>query len=172
MQPGTLYQKVGISFKGKVTNRITTIQINVTTNNNQEARHRSNPYSPTVGNNSSKNNQYANAVCQFCDKKGHVAHFCYTAKRMFQQQQSTANPATTGENGSSSNWLLDFGVSHHVTAGLNNLSLRQPYKGPDDIVIGDGIGLNITHTGFQLSPLPLVSILFRMFYVSYPCIKT
>ncbi|PKA62506.1 Retrovirus-related Pol polyprotein from transposon TNT 1-94 [Apostasia shenzhenica] len=46
-----------------------------------------------------------------------------------------------------STWLLDSGASHHVTADLNNLSLHTPYDGPDDIVIGDGTGLHITHTG-------------------------
>ena len=58
----------------------------------------------------------------------------------------TANHITTGV-GSPSNWLMDSGASHHVTSDLNNLSLHQPYEGPDDIVIGDGTGLSITHTG-------------------------
>ena len=46
-----------------------------------------------------------------------------------------------------SNWLLDSGASHDVTSDISNLSLHQPYEGPDDIVIGDGTGLNITHVG-------------------------
>ena len=44
-------------------------------------------------------------------------------------------------------WLLDSRAFHHVTAYLNNLTLHAPYDGPDDIVIGDGIGLHITHSG-------------------------
>ncbi|KAH7571769.1 hypothetical protein JRO89_XS04G0136800 [Xanthoceras sorbifolium] len=90
---------------------------------NQGGRQESNQYSPSGGNNFGKNNPYANAICQFCDKNGHVARFCYTAKRMF-QQQPTANLATTGGNSSFANWLLDSGTSHHVTVDLNNLSLR------------------------------------------------
>jgi hypothetical protein len=43
--------------------------------------------------------------------------------------------------------LLDSGASHHVTADLNNLSLHAPYTGYDDVMIGDGTGLSITHTG-------------------------
>ncbi|XP_059638869.1 uncharacterized protein LOC132281155 [Cornus florida] len=43
-------------------------------------------------------------------------------------------------------WLLDNGASHHVTANLNNLSLHTPYTSSDDIMIGDGTGLPITHT--------------------------
>ena len=42
-------------------------------------------------------------------------------------------------------WLLDNGASHHVTADLHNLSMHTPYNGSDDIMIGDGSGLSITH---------------------------
>ena len=44
-------------------------------------------------------------------------------------------------------WLLNSGAFHHVTADLNNLSLHAPYTGSDDVMIGDGTGLSITHTG-------------------------
>ncbi|KAI4353620.1 hypothetical protein L6164_002554 [Bauhinia variegata] len=44
-------------------------------------------------------------------------------------------------------WLLDTGASHHVTTDLNNLSIHNPYDGSDDIVMGDGSALPITHTG-------------------------
>jgi len=55
----------------------------------------------------------------------------------FAANTSSDNPA----------WLLDSGASHHVTADLNNLSLHAPYNGSDDIMIGDGTGLSIAHTG-------------------------
>ena len=45
------------------------------------------------------------------------------------------------------NWLLDSRASHHVTTDLENLSLHKLYDGTDDIVIDDGTGLSITHTG-------------------------
>lgn len=44
-------------------------------------------------------------------------------------------------------WLLDSETPHNVTADLNNLSLYTLYVVPDDVVIGDGSGLHITHTG-------------------------
>ena len=47
----------------------------------------------------------------------------------------------------SSPWLLDSGASHHVTADLNKLTLHAPYDSLDDIVIGDGTKLHITHSG-------------------------
>ena len=36
---------------------------------------------------------------------------------------------------------------------MSNLSIHQPYEGPDDIHIDDGSGLSITHTG-STSVLP------------------
>lgn len=53
-----------------------------------------------------------------------------------------------------SGWMLDSGASHHVIADLENLSLHTPYDGTDDIVIRDGTGLHISHTGFTSLPSP------------------
>ena len=44
-------------------------------------------------------------------------------------------------------WPWDSGASHHVTSDLNNLSIHAPCNGSDDIMIGDGTRLPITHTG-------------------------
>ena len=96
---------------------------------------------------------YANVICQFCDKKGHTARVCRSAKRIM--SQPTANLTTTTSGGThNSNWLLDSEASHHVTSDFNNLSLYQPYDGPDDIVIGDGTGLHIIHTGSSKLSIP------------------
>ena len=44
-------------------------------------------------------------------------------------------------------WLLDSGASHHIASDFNNLSLHTPYNGNDNVMIGNGAGLPITHTG-------------------------
>ena len=49
---------------------------------------------------------------------------------------------------------MDSGASHHVTGDLSNLSHHQPYEGPDDILLGDGSGLEITHTSSSKLPAP------------------
>jgi len=54
---------------------------------------------------------------------------------------SSPSPSTTAS------WLLDSGASHHVTADLNNLSLHTPYNGQDDVMLGDGSNLPISHIG-------------------------
>lgn len=46
-----------------------------------------------------------------------------------------------------SKWLIDFGVSYYVTTDLQNLFLHFLYNGFDNIMIGNGSGLYITHTG-------------------------
>lgn len=96
--------------------------------------------------------------CQWCHTKGHSLQTC----RVFQEKHPTihlppihansnkmaqVNVATATTIPSPSTWLLDSGASHHVTQDLANLSLHQPYDGTEEIVIGDGSSLPITHTG-------------------------
>ena len=91
--------------------------------------------------------------CQVCGIQGHTAKRCPSFKFVPQNQiagstpwSPQANMATTTSPPNTS-WLLDSGASHHVTTDLNNLSLHAPYNGVDNIMIGDGKGLPITHTG-------------------------
>lgn len=59
-------------------------------------------------------------------------------------------------------WVLDSSATHHITSDLNNLSLHQPYTG-GVVLIGDGRGLPISHTGSvslptNLKPLSLTNV--------------
>ena len=49
-------------------------------------------------------------------------------------------------------WLLDSDASHHMMSNVQNLSLHFEYPSTDNIMIGDGIGLPITHTGSTTLP--------------------
>ncbi|GAB2297127.1 hypothetical protein Dimus_038457 [Dionaea muscipula] len=97
------------------------------------------------------NNSPSPIICQFCDKKGHTAKDCFKAKRLmgFPVPPRTYHTTTnvTQFSPSSSSWLLDTGATHHVTADLNNLSLHQPYDGPDDLTPSNETGLSISHSG-------------------------
>ncbi|KAL6338374.1 hypothetical protein AAG906_018745 [Vitis piasezkii] len=44
-------------------------------------------------------------------------------------------------------WIVYSGASHHITSDLQNLSLHFDYGGNEDIMIGDGNGIPITHVG-------------------------
>ncbi|RWR81507.1 hypothetical protein CKAN_01019400 [Cinnamomum micranthum f. kanehirae] len=97
-------------------------------------------------------------LCQICRLQGHTAKRCPSFRLVpvqpsFPSNTSPTNPpwqpqahlATSPSTNPS--WLLDSGASHHVTSDLSNLSLHTPYLGNDDIMIGDGTNLPITHTG-------------------------
>ncbi|KAA8537041.1 hypothetical protein F0562_029519 [Nyssa sinensis] len=44
-------------------------------------------------------------------------------------------------------WLLDSGTTHHLTADLDNLSIHAEYTGPEEVTLGNGSQLPITHIG-------------------------
>lgn len=103
----------------------------------------------------SRDNKTSNSnpiICQYCEKRGHDAKHCFKLFPHLRPNRPSVNHVTT-TSPQNHNWILDSGASHHVTSNLSNLSLHHPYEGPDDIVIGDGSGLKITHTGSTtLSP--------------------
>ncbi|KAB2621335.1 hypothetical protein D8674_023517 [Pyrus ussuriensis x Pyrus communis] len=61
----------------------------------------------------------------------------------------TAMSAMTS-SASPSYWLTDSGASHHVTPDPSALNSAIPYSGNDQLFVGDGKGLCISHTGSAL----------------------
>ena len=83
-------------------------------------------------------------VCQSCDKARHTARVCrsrppsyFTPKENFMAREPQIHNA---------NWVIDSGASQHITSDLQNLSIHSEYGGTDDVIIGDGNGISITHT--------------------------
>lgn len=65
---------------------------------------------------------------------------------------------------------MDSAASHHVTVDLGNMSFHSECTGPDEVLIGDGKGLSITHIG--LTSLQTPSQPFQLSNVLYvPHIK-
>ncbi|KAD2804381.1 hypothetical protein E3N88_37758 [Mikania micrantha] len=116
--------------------------------------------------------------CQLCFKQGHSLTSCYSFKKQYPHinlppisRHSTSKPQahlmapnTTSQPHSSPHWLFDSGASHHITNDLSALSLHAPYDGTEELVIGDGSSLKITHIGslsltFNSHSLLLTSVL-------------
>ncbi|RVW61290.1 Retrovirus-related Pol polyprotein from transposon RE2 [Vitis vinifera] len=94
-------------------------------------------------------------TCQLCGVQGHSAKRCPSFRYVTNQHHGVLpnynyHPSSAQTRGNSTNyclslnWLLDSSVSHHISNDLQNLSLHSDYAGPDDIIIGDSKGLEIT----------------------------
>ncbi|RVW92402.1 Retrovirus-related Pol polyprotein from transposon RE1 [Vitis vinifera] len=95
--------------------------------------------------------------------QGHVVSRCPLFRQQFPQVQPPSRPGNSSQSQPpapwqaqanvtttippNTTWLLDSGASHHVTTDLHNLALHSPFDGTDEIMIGDGSGLPISHTG-------------------------
>ncbi|KAL6330019.1 hypothetical protein AAG906_039934 [Vitis piasezkii] len=118
--------------------------------------------------------------CQWCSTQGHVVSRCPLFRQQFPQVQPPPRPGNSSQSRPpapwqaqanvattippNTTWLLDSGASHHVTTDLHNLALHSPFDGTDEIMIGDGSGLPISHTVPLLLPLLLTPLLYLMFY--------
>ncbi|CAI9782698.1 unnamed protein product [Fraxinus pennsylvanica] len=81
-------------------------------------------------------------ICQLCDKIGHTAKVCRSRARPHHNPNwPQANLLTTDHQSNNNNWLVDSGASHHITSDLQNLSVHSDYNGNEDIMVGDGNGL-------------------------------
>jgi hypothetical protein len=92
--------------------------------------------------------------CQIYSKMDHTAKLCY--RRYNSDPDWKPNPRfhayntqALDSNYDSSNWIIDSGATNHVTNDINNLSSLFAYKGPDNLHIGNGLGLHILHIGSQ-----------------------
>lgn len=64
---------------------------------------------------------------------------------------------------STANWLFDSGASFHATNDLNNLSIHAPYDGTEELVIGDGSCLQISHIGSVIIQTPHTQLILKHF---------
>lgn len=62
---------------------------------------------------------------------------------------------TTAAPSPDKRWLLDSVASHNITSLVSNLQLHSEYDGTDEVIIGDGSGLPITHSGSLTLSFPI-----------------
>ena len=47
-------------------------------------------------------------------------------------------------------WYPDSSATNHVTSEASNLMSNAKYNGPEQLYVGDGKGLTITHVGYSM----------------------
>ncbi|KAF3951345.1 hypothetical protein CMV_022993 [Castanea mollissima] len=82
---------------------------------------------------------------------------------------STSISSSNSVNSSLVNTMLDTGATNHLTSDLSNLNLQsEEYVGTDQIHVGNGAGLAITHIGSSSLPSSSKSfILQNVLHVAY-----
>ncbi|KAJ1377724.1 Winged helix-like DNA-binding domain superfamily [Sesbania bispinosa] len=96
-------------------------------------------------------------ICQICKGKNHDALAC-PQRYNHAFQSKSLSPAlaamTLNEPEDSNAWIPDSGASAHMTYDAGILSNLRPYHGNKYVAIGNGVVLDISHTGDTLVPMP------------------
>lgn len=124
---------------------------------------------PTGGRFQTDGNNRRRPRCQICRRTGHWATTC---RARYTQPNQNAGPthqalslaqsvpngsygapsAPTSEAHSEVDWYPDSGATNHVTPEPMGLDQLLPYQGENEVTIGDGMGLPITHTASHYGP--------------------
>ncbi|MFS7908935.1 putative RNA-directed DNA polymerase [Helianthus anomalus] len=110
-------------------------------------------------NNHTGNRSYrANSYCQFCSLNGHDTKDCRKLARFLRDNNITTNTGptinttTTNANMVPPSWIFDTGASDHAVLNQSHVQTPREYGGPDEILLGDGTNLKITHIGDSKIP--------------------
>uniref|UniRef100_A0A2N9IDE7 CCHC-type domain-containing protein n=1 Tax=Fagus sylvatica TaxID=28930 RepID=A0A2N9IDE7_FAGSY len=106
-------------------------------------------------------------TCQICGKLGHYAIDCYHRMDFAYQGKNPPTKLAAMANASNLNitqgtgetWLTDSGASDHITADLNNLNQPTPFKGPEQVSVGNGQNLPIQNIDHSIPAPPIPPLL-------------
>jgi histone deacetylase 1/2 len=101
---------------------------------------------------------WVDATCQICNKEGHYAKDCWSR---YANDDDYSEKEVHAAYGVDTNWYQDSGATHHITGELNNLTLRDAYKGHDKVNTANGQGMNISHIGHSVVRNPTQDFHFR-----------
>jgi histone deacetylase 1/2 len=90
---------------------------------------------------------WADVTCQICNKEGHYVKDCWSR---YSNHDDYGEKEVHAAYGVDTNWYQDSGATHHITGELNNLTLRDAYKGHDTVNTANGQGMNISHIGHSV----------------------
>ncbi|KAL5710519.1 hypothetical protein ACHQM5_021069 [Ranunculus cassubicifolius] len=114
--------------------------------------------------------------CQICGRRNHAAYNCFNRfKQSF--NPPTMQPPSTQSSGHAYiahqaphhrevNWYMDSGATNHITNDFSALRGPTEYDGTDQIRVGNGSSLPISHVGTSSISNSLQSFILRdVFYV-------
>ncbi|OIT06745.1 hypothetical protein A4A49_61418, partial [Nicotiana attenuata] len=82
-----------------------------------------------------------------CEGKGHLARVRPSPRINTGNKASGPHVSNLARTSSAQDWLMDSGTTHHLTADLNNLGIHSEYQGPEEVTLGNGSKLPISHVG-------------------------
>jgi histone deacetylase 1/2 len=94
---------------------------------------------------------WVDATCQICNKEGHYAKDCWSR---YSNDDDYGDKEVHAAYGVDTNWYQDTGATHHITGELNNLTMRDAYKGHDKVDTANGQGMGISHIGHSIIRSP------------------
>lgn len=104
-------------------------------------------------------------TCQVCGKYGHNALRCYHRfDHNYQSKEAVRFAAATNSYKIDQNWYVDTGATDHLTNDLDSLSVKERYRGGDQVQVANGTSLHISHIGHssitgRSSPLSICNTL-------------
>jgi hypothetical protein len=90
---------------------------------------------------------WVDVTCQICNKEGHYAKDCWSR---YANDDDYGDKEVHAAYGVDTNWYQDSGATHHITGELNNLAIRDAYKGHDRVNTANGQGMSISHVGHSI----------------------
>jgi hypothetical protein len=91
-------------------------------------------------------NRGQNPRCQLCQNFGYTSPHCPQFQQRGYGQQPTTNLMQRNLSSTGSvDWFPDTGANQHVIPDLATLTASAPYLGNDNLHVGDGKGLPISH---------------------------
>lgn len=96
------------------------------------------------------NSNHAAVQCQVCNKYGHTAVTCYHQFDHAYQAPSKQKMAALIAHPSTINdpaWYPDSGATNHLINDITSMTVRGEYNGNEQVQVGNGAGLAITHIG-------------------------
>ena len=104
--------------------------------------------------------------CQICLKHHRGgARECWDRYKEDEYEEKEAH-AITDSYGIDTNWYADTSATNHIMGELDKLTIRNKYRGHDQVHTASGSGMEITHVGSSIVKTPMKNLhLKRVLYV-------